>query len=248
MKDSNIGPCERAEDLVAFLYGEASEIEAKSFEQHLLSCAACRSDSVAFSQIRGSLVAWRKDSLGSVSSRAFTTQSMSADVKRVEERRPSARAALRGFFTLSPIWMKGATAFAAVLFFVFAGLAIAHVFEQPSYGVAEVPRIPIDGHSAVEVKALVELGVQEEMAKLGVAQRPNRAVEVGIRESGPLRATKKSGAAGSSSSEVVSASDPKSHRRRPLTRAERDQLAADLRLISARDEEDLDLLGDRLNR
>ena len=35
--------------------------------------------------------------------------------------------------------------------------------------------------------------------------------------------------------------------RRPLTRAEREQLAADLRLLSTDDDVDLNLLGDRIN-
>ena len=36
--------------------------------------------------------------------------------------------------------------------------------------------------------------------------------------------------------------------RRPLTRAEREQLAADLRLLSTEDEPRLNLLGDRINQ
>lgn len=36
--------------------------------------------------------------------------------------------------------------------------------------------------------------------------------------------------------------------RRPLSKSEREQLAADLRLITPDDEEDFDLFGDRINR
>ena len=36
--------------------------------------------------------------------------------------------------------------------------------------------------------------------------------------------------------------------RRPLSRAEREQLAADLRLLSTRDDEPIQLLGDRINQ
>ncbi|MGH9905001.1 MAG: hypothetical protein ACRD8U_05370, partial [Pyrinomonadaceae bacterium] len=43
------------------------------------------------------------------------------------------------------------------------------------------------------------------------------------------------------------ASDGRS-RQRPLTKSEREQLKADLRLISPDDDSDFELLGDRLNR
>jgi len=36
--------------------------------------------------------------------------------------------------------------------------------------------------------------------------------------------------------------------RRPLSKTEREQLAADLRLISVKSESDLDLLDDRINQ
>jgi hypothetical protein len=36
--------------------------------------------------------------------------------------------------------------------------------------------------------------------------------------------------------------------RRPLSRAEREQLAADLRLLSTQEDDGLNLLGDRINR
>jgi len=37
-------------------------------------------------------------------------------------------------------------------------------------------------------------------------------------------------------------------RRAPLTKSEREQLAADLRLISQTEDSDLDLLGEHINR
>ena len=36
--------------------------------------------------------------------------------------------------------------------------------------------------------------------------------------------------------------------RRPLSKSEREQLAADLRLLSGKDEDTLNLLGDRINQ
>jgi hypothetical protein len=41
---------------------------------------------------------------------------------------------------------------------------------------------------------------------------------------------------------------PKQKLRRPLSKTEREQLAADLRLTTAQNDSDLDLLGDRINQ
>ena len=45
-----------------------------------------------------------------------------------------------------------------------------------------------------------------------------------------------------------SSSDQFAKSRRPLSRAEREQLAADLRLLSMTEDEPLQLLGDRINQ
>ena len=36
--------CARAEELVAYLYDEATENEARSFGEHLRACASCRDE------------------------------------------------------------------------------------------------------------------------------------------------------------------------------------------------------------
>jgi hypothetical protein len=41
---------------------------------------------------------------------------------------------------------------------------------------------------------------------------------------------------------------PKQKARRPLSKTEREQLAADLRLISGKNDSDLDLLDDQINQ
>src|SRR6267142_1680237 len=102
---SNI--CERADDLVAFLYGELSEIDARRFERHLHQCAACETEFATFGQIRESIVAWRDASLGVLRSSEVAESAVASplvDRSRVQAK-PSALAALREFFNLSPMWL-----------------------------------------------------------------------------------------------------------------------------------------------
>lgn len=107
--------CERGSELVTYLYGEATREEAGRFRRHLEACAACREELATLGGVRAGLAAWRTEALGTVpplniaealapSTRVLT----SAPVRR------SARAALREFFSLSPLWLR-AGAFAATL-------------------------------------------------------------------------------------------------------------------------------------
>ena len=57
--------CHRAEDLVTYLYGEASELDAKDFAIHLQQCEACRSEFGVFQQVHDSIGLWRNEALGS---------------------------------------------------------------------------------------------------------------------------------------------------------------------------------------
>jgi anti-sigma factor RsiW len=107
--------CERGEELVAYLYGEATKEEAGLFRQHLEACVVCREELAAFGGVRSGLSAWRAEALGTVPSLNIEEALAPATEPRplVTQRR-SARAALREFFSLSPLWLR-AGAFAATL-------------------------------------------------------------------------------------------------------------------------------------
>src|SRR4030095_5112531 len=106
--------CERGNDLIAFLYGEANEQEAQDFEKHLGMCRDCRSEMASFGYIRESIGVWKEEGMA-----GFVSPQVVAPV-----RQKSALAALREFFNLSPLWMKGAIGFAGVLFCVMAVLVV----------------------------------------------------------------------------------------------------------------------------
>jgi len=226
--------CGRENDLIGFLYGELSEVETIAFQRHLRECAACNTELSDFGEVRESVVAWRNESLGGVALPAQVTTP--TETRRAT---PSALAALREFFNLSPLWMKGAVAFAAVLFCVFAGLALARLREEPQRAVAITPGAGTN--SQQEIKALVELRVQEELNRIknskATAPAPLSANNVSPGNPNKLIANR---------STQLALSAQKA--RRPLSKTEREQLASDLRLVSAKNDGDLDLLDDRINQ
>jgi anti-sigma factor RsiW len=107
--------CERGGELVAYLYGEATKEEAALFRRHLEACAACREELAAFGGVREAVGVWRAEALGTVPSLNIEEAlAPAAQALPAAPRRRSARAALREFFSLSPLWLR-AGAFAATL-------------------------------------------------------------------------------------------------------------------------------------
>jgi len=218
MKEKDLSStCERTDELVSVLYGEAGERERRDFELHLPQCSNCRAEFAAFAQVRESIGEWRDGALsGFVSAHPA-----------VAPVRKSALAALRQFFDLSPLWLKGAVGFAAAVFCVLAALAVMR-----SGPAGEPVRVAERNPDAVYTKQDLDRAVQEALAKQSppaVTPEPENVVQSPTPKSAN-----------------IAKSEPKA--RRPFSRAERAQLAADLRLLSSDDESDLDLLDDRINR
>lgn len=226
MKEIERNICERADDLVAFLYGELSDIEARKFERHLRDCSSCERELASFGALRSSIVAWRDESLGAVSHGV----SPAAVPAALPPERPSALAALREFFRLSPLWMKGATAFASVLFCVLATLAVFNVVKKPN-----PPSPTLQSRDAEGFKAEVARLKEENALLQSKLDQPRKDVVMTkpapeqLRRNNPVPA-------GS-----AYARNQSRNLRRPLSRQERMELAADLRLLSSKEDDDLDL-------
>ena len=203
--------CERAPDLMAFLYHEMDERETRGFRLHLQQCSSCREEAASLGVVRESIIAWRDEALAGFVSTPVTTKP-----------RKSALAALRQFFDLSPLWLKGATALAMVAFFVLVGLAVVKL--QPN-------NTPVISTNAKYTEQDVERIVKEALAQ---QEKPRETVAV-VESPKPKKAK-------------VSTPSQLAKSRRPLSRAEREQLAADLRLLSTSDDTSLYLLGDRINQ
>src|ERR1044072_4344529 len=138
--------CERASDLIAFLYGEADEHEARDFQLHLQQCSSCREEVASFGVVRESITAWRDEALAGFVSTPVATQ----------PKTKSALAALRQFFDLSPLWLKCATALAAVAFCVLAGLALLRSNNQV------MSKNPDAVYTAQDVDRMVKETVQQQ--------------------------------------------------------------------------------------
>jgi anti-sigma factor RsiW len=239
MKEVNAKECGRENDLIGFLYGELDAAEALAFQHHLRECAVCKTELAGFGEVRESVVAWRNESLGSA---GYPVQITAPSPTRAARRRPSAMAALREFFTLSPLWMKGAMACAAILFCVLAGLAVAHLRTERVDNVAQTPTTaPAASAGPKEIKALVDQQVKEELARRKIAEDEQRLAE---NSALPKNPSQRNGGRG----KVAERSASFQPARRPLSKTEREQLATDLRLVSAKNESELELLDDTLNQ
>ena len=209
--------CERASELIAFLYGEADEHEVRDFRLHLQQCSSCREEVASFGDVRQSITAWRDEALAGFVSTPVTTQ----------PKTKSALAALRQFFDLSPLWLKGATALAAVTFCVLAGLAL---FKS--------------NHNEVSTKVYTEQDI-DRIVKEALAQQAR--VQPPVQTPSPENITLNSPKP-KPKSPRASSSTQFARSQRPLSKQERDQLAAELRLLSSADDATLTLLGDRINQ
>lgn len=225
--------CHRAEDLVTYLYGEANEVDARDFTNHLRTCDSCRSEYAVFNQLHDSIVTWRNDALGT----AFNPRAVAVD-STIEsnqfvrhERKLSALAAIKEFFNVSPLWLRAATSFAALLLLVFAVTLFIRWSPKPveTAQKAGEQRMYTDQEVKAEVKKAVEKTraetlqqntAQESIATPPVASkqqqpRPNR---IQLAVNAPTRAVRHS-----------------------LSRQEREQLAADLRLTGPTEEDEFQL-------
>lgn len=223
MENVNAPACDRRDNLISLLYDEDSEAELLNFKEHMRSCSQCRDEYASFTEIRNPIIAWRQQSLG------YVTSPLAQSIE-IETPRRSAIGAVREFFNLSPIWMKGAVAFASVLFCVLAVLTVIGLRKT------DTPVTNNPQYTQQELDALIEQRAEEKFAELKKKEREQVETFEGdyvqpktiVEKVRPVRAKS-------------------AQTRRPLTRQERLQLAADLRLTSLSDESDLFLLSDRLN-
>ena len=227
MKETRERPvCHRAEDLVTFLYGEGTEVDALDFGRHLQQCDACRAEFAVFNQMHDSIQLWRNEALGgSLNAAPVVSQPMTDSHQLVPEHRLSAMAALREFFRVSPLWLRGATAFAALLLFVLGVVMVARISRKPDT-VANVNREKI--YSRQELEAAVNTAIDKTREEMTSKQNARNPGDVIRQEPRPTEKHVE-----------IATSQHKTPRPRSLNRQEREQLAADLRLTPAVDEDEL---------
>ena len=233
MKNHERPICHRAEDLVAYLYNEASETDGQDFAEHAEECDACRSELAVFRQVHESILLWRNEALGTFSpvSEAAELARATSSVKLVQhERKLSALQALREFFSVSPLWLRGATAFAALLLCALALVVISRSSRRP----AQVANNDEKVYTKTQFEAAVDKAVNAKLKESQATAPPASNVAIEVKPSKQQSISRRELARNNSPS--------RAQRVRALTRAEREQLAADLLLIPGRDEADLPLV------
>jgi hypothetical protein len=175
----------------------------------------CRAEVASFGQLRESIGEWRDETVG-----RFAVPQLA----QVVVRKKSAWAALREFFDLSPMWLKGAVGFATVLFVVMLGLTAYRpnqvVVSDAKYTPEQVDQIVKNAlkEQAIAIAKSAEVKPREEIVKAPIDPAPKRNT---VRNA---------------------------QTRPSLSKAEREQLAADLRLLKTEEETSLNLLGDRIDQ
>jgi C4-dicarboxylate-specific signal transduction histidine kinase len=214
--------CHRAEDLVTYLYGEATIEEARDFNAHMQQCDACRAEFNVFNQVHESIVTWRNETLGPIASPLRAREDTSDVGPEIVQhgRRLPAFAALREFFTVSPLWLRGATAFVGLLLCALLVFAVSRMWRQPTSNAGNEAK-----YTEQQLREEVEKQVAERIAKLNQTQAQNPAGEKEIPEPQPPNQV------------ATYRNRPRTQPRARLTREERVQLAADLGLIQGREEE-----------
>jgi hypothetical protein len=221
--------CHRAEDLISYLYGEAGPTDALDFRSHLQQCDACRSEFASFNQVHNSIQVWRNEALGASFNPSADVEPAVDSTRFVRrERKLSALAAVREFFTVSPLWLRGATAFAALLLCALAVMMVARVSRNP--GAVGKVNDQQKRYSEQELKEAVNKAVEQKDRELAANK-----------ENPSTNATEPRFKSIPKSNRVQLAADRelKSGHARALNRQEREQLAADLRLTLPAEEEDL---------
>jgi hypothetical protein len=178
----------------------------------------------AFGEVRESIGTWKLEALSVAGPEVAVPTQM--------PRAKSAIAALREFFDLSPLWLKGATAFATVLFCLFAVLALGR-FREPSTP-TQVNNKPDAIYTEQQKDQIVKKALDDQksafLAQGSQAPKEIKPVSVGQ----PRR-------------QAVNRQNTIAKGQRPLTKWEREQLAADLRLLK-RNDDDIELLSEPINR
>lgn len=126
-------PCERAEELVAYFYNEATPAERANFTQHLAQCPVCREELAAFGEVREAVGEWRAQILSTAPALSFTESAapriepahvLETSAHGVAVPHRPAFAALREFFRFSPLWVRAGTVAVTLLVCTLATLAV----------------------------------------------------------------------------------------------------------------------------
>ena len=139
--------CDRKEDLITYLYGEATATEKKSFEQHLNECKERGEELKASGRVGNDLRAWQ---VGFAPRTELVFQRSKLDV-------------LRELISLFPFWARGLAMAGAAAVIVVAALSVYSLKSSTTTATAL---------SEQQVQVIVSKAVADERAKM---QQQNQA-------------------------------------------------------------------------
>ncbi len=243
MKFTDMPSCSFSDELLSYLYEEISPAQSRSFESHLESCETCRSEFSEFTSVRDAVGLWRDDILAMAPSLRVTDALPVPSFPMERAAKRSAVAAFREFFSLSPLWLRGATAFAAFAIVALFAFSIWIASNSDRVMVSEVakstPLPVVESHATID-KQDVTLRRSDRTAK----------PEDGREKSSASVSTVK---IPNDHSAVVRHSSPREQRSRKqynandyavLNEAKNRRLLSDLGLVSSREEEMAPRLSD----
>jgi hypothetical protein len=153
----SLNDCGRKEDLVTYLYGEATATERASFDRHLDDCDECRNGLTAFGRVRRNLGAWQLEQV----------------VRPEPTLRRSRLDILRELIGVFPVWVRSATFIGAVAAMLVVSLSIAGTRISMkdsefalSFGRAGNPKPLAPAVSPEEINLMVQNAVTEERRKM----------------------------------------------------------------------------------
>jgi anti-sigma factor RsiW len=164
----HISECKFSEGLISYLYGEITPADSRKFEAHLGTCQTCCAEFAEFTQVRDRVGEWRTRTLDLVTIAPSWVEpagpTLQGSAARGETR--SAMAALREFFSLSPLWLRGATVAAALIFCALAFFALSRLADNRTVVVNPTRTLPSDSEIAkqVEERALELAGNRKNLA------------------------------------------------------------------------------------
>jgi hypothetical protein len=243
MKFTEMPSCSFSDELLSYLYEEISPAQSRSFESHLESCETCRSEFSEFTSVRDAVGLWRDNILAMAPALRVTDAVPGPSVPMESASKRSAVAAFREFFSLSPLWLRGATAFAAFAMFGLLVFSIWRVSNPDRGTVLEVAKSipsPTGENQATRVKQDVPLqsvsrtvkpdsGRENSSATQFIGNIPNEH-SAGVRHSSPR---------GQRPRQQYNANEYA-----VLNKAKNRQLLSDLGLVSSREEDTAPRLSD----
>ena len=243
MKFTDMPSCSFSDELLSYLYEEISPAQSRSFEIHLESCETCRSEFSEFTSVRDAVGLWRDNILAMTPALRVTDALPAPSVPIEPASKRSAVAAFREFFSLSPFWLRGATAFAAFAIFALLVFSIWRVSNPDRVIIREVakstPSPIVQYHATIENQDVPLKG----------ADRTAKPESEGEKSSAALP----TGKIPNELSAVVRHSSPRGQRPRQqynaneyavLNESKNRRLLSDLGLVSSREEEMAPRLSD----